>query len=252
MANIRFIHDFVSDRATLTASTTAGSLSASNMQRNEHAAVWRSTAATATITATLAAAETVDSFALGGSNLTATATITIRLFALTKNTNPILTINITPDTSFGSAQAWFGATSVERVEVEIADAGNSAGYIEISRLCIGRRHEMAYNPKYGAALGYTDRSKSSRAESGDMRTEHQGGSRTLAIDFDVLEQPDAEFMLGLIMRNKSLPLFVSLFPDAAGWKRAAHSFFAALSDGAKLGYPMIGMWSTGLVLEEMW
>lgn len=251
MANIRFIHDFVSDRATLTASTTAGSLSASNMQRNEHAAVWRSTAATATITATLAAAETVDSFALGGSNLTATATITIKLFTLTKNTKPILTINTTPN-GFGAAQAWFGATSVERVEVEISDADNSAGYIEISRLCIGRRHEMGYNPKYGAALGYSDRSKSSRAESGDMRTEHQGGSRTLAIDFNVLEQPDAEFMLGLIMRDKSLPLFVSLFPDAPGWKRAAHSFFAVIADGAKLGYPMIGMWSTGIVLEETW
>lgn len=51
MANIRFIHDFASDSATLTASTTAGSLAPANMQRNEKAAVWRSTATTATITA---------------------------------------------------------------------------------------------------------------------------------------------------------------------------------------------------------
>ena len=252
MANIRFIHDFVSDRATLTASTTAGALAATNMQRNEKAAIWRSTGTTATITATWASSVEVDSFALGGANLTATATITIRLFTLAEDTNPVLTIDAAPDASFGAAQAWFVKTSVKKTEIKISNADNSAGYIEVSRLCLGRRHEMGYNPKYGATLGFTDRSKSSRAESGDVRTEHQGGSRTLAIDFDVLERPDAEFMLSLIMRDKSLPLFVSLFPDAAGWKRAAHSFFAVIADGAKLGYPMLNMWSTGLVLEEMW
>ena len=222
-----------------------------NGQRNEKAAVWRSTATTATITATWADAVEVDSFALGGANLTADAAITIRLFALADDTEPVLTVDAAPD-GFGAAQAWFSATSVERVEVEISDADNSAGYIEVSRLCVGRRREMAYNPKYGAALGYSDRSKSSRAESGDVRTDYQSGSRTLAIDFDVLEQPDAEFMLGLIMRDKSSALFVSLFPDSSGWKRAAHSFFAVIADGAKLGYPMIGMWATGVVLEEMW
>lgn len=251
MANIRFIHDFASDRATLSASTTAGALVAANLQRNEKAAVWRSTATTATITAALAASETVDALAIGGANLTDGATITIRLFALAEDTEPALTVDAAPD-GFGAVQAWFASVPVEKVEVEISDADNSAGYIEVSRLCIGKRHEMTYNPKYGAALGYSDRSKSSRAESGDVRTEHQGGSRTLAIDFDVLEQPDAEFMLSLIMRDKSLPLFVSLFPGSPGWKRAAHSFFSVLSDGAKLGYPMCHLWSTGVVLEEMW
>lgn len=251
MANIRFIHDNAADRATLTASTTAGALAATNLQRNEKAAIWRSTGTTATITATWSVAETVDSFAIGGANLTDGATITIRLFALADDTEPVLTVDADPD-GFGAAQAWFSSAHVEKVEVEISDADNAAGYIEVSRLCIGKRHEAAYNPKYGATLGYSDRSKSSRAESGDVRTEHQGGSRTLAIDFDVLEQPDAEFMLGMIMRNKSLPLFVSLFPGSTGWKRAAHSFFAVIGDGARLGYPMLGMWSTGVVLEEMW
>lgn len=252
MANIRFIHDFASDRASLTASTTAGALAVSNMQRNEKAAVWRSTTTTATITATWATAEAVDSFALGGANLTANATITIRLFTLAEDVEPVITIEATPDAEFGSSQAWFAETPAERVEIEITDDDNADGYIEVSRLAIGTRYEMSYNPKYGATLGFVDRSKSSRAESGDVRTEHQGGNRTLAVDFDVLAQQDAEFMLRLAMRDKSMPLFVSLFPDSSGWKRDAHSFFAVLSDGAKLGYPMFTLWSTGVSLEEMW
>ena len=65
MANIRFIHDNAADRATLAASTTAGSLAATNLQRNEKAAIWRSTGTTATIAATWAIAEPVDSVVLG-------------------------------------------------------------------------------------------------------------------------------------------------------------------------------------------
>lgn len=56
MANLRIIYDNAADRATLTASTTAGALAATNLQRDEKAAIWRSTDTTATLTATWATA----------------------------------------------------------------------------------------------------------------------------------------------------------------------------------------------------
>ena len=255
MANIRFIHDFASDRATLTASSTAGALAVSNMQRNEKAAVWRSTTTTATITATWAQAVEVDSFAMGGSNLTSGATITIRLFALAEDADPVLAVEASPDSGFGAAvsqaQAWFAKTPIEKVEIEISDADNPDGYIEVSRLCIGLRHEMTYNPKYGAALGLVDRSKSSRAESGDVRVDEQGTYRTLSIDFGYIEATDAEFLLRLATRGKSKAMFVSAFPNMSGLKQSGYAFFAVILGNHDFGYPYLNAWSTSVTLEEV-
>ena len=48
--NVRIIYDNAADRATITASSTAGVLVASNMQDDRKSVVWRSTSTSATIT----------------------------------------------------------------------------------------------------------------------------------------------------------------------------------------------------------
>ena len=256
MARIRFIHDFVSDAATLTASSTAAALVAANMQRSKKAAVWRSMGTTATVTARWSAAVEVDSFALGWSNLTPGATITIRLFALADDADPVRVVGAATDADIGAgvaqAQAWFSKISIEKAEIEFSDESNAEGFIEISRLALGRYYEMAYNPRYGSMLGFVDRSKSSRAESGDVRIDWQGAYRTLNIDFGFIRATDAEFLSRLAVRRRSLPMFVSVFPSLPGLKGAAYAFFAVLSGGTQsLSYLAPNAWSGSVTLEEI-
>ena len=257
MANIRILYDSLSDDATLTATPTSGSLAAGNLKTNAKEEVWRAVGKEATITATWPNSVTVDALAIGWSNLTQDALIKVRFFSDSLDVTPASTLVVDPDDQYGAAeraqaQAWFASIAVEKVEIWISDKTN-ANDIEIGRLAIGVRHEMTYNPKYGAQLSVVDQSKLNRTESGAARFESGATYRTLTIDFDVLEQTDAALLSRLVTRDKSQTMFVSLFPDSAGWKRAAHSFFAVLSaGGAKFGYPMLNMWSTGIVLEEMW
>ena len=275
MANIRFIHDFASDRASLTASTTAGALAASNLKRNEKAAIWRSTATTATLTATWTTAEAVDSVALGWTNLTALATVTVKLYTLAADMVPVSATTVNPDSALplgefvwgvdplvmGGAQSarvasqvqvWIGqAASVKKVEVIISDPLNPLGYVEASRLSIGMRRTMETNPKYGVKLGFVDRSTLSRAESGDVRAEAQGIYRTLDLDFEYLESADSTFLMRLAAAGKANSVFVSVFPDTPDMKHQAYAFFATLAGNHSAGYSFMNRWTSSLALEEI-
>ena len=75
MPNLRLIYDNVASSATLTASTTAGTLAASNMLTDVKSVVHRSTGTSVTYTMTWTANQTVGGVALPATNLTSTATI---------------------------------------------------------------------------------------------------------------------------------------------------------------------------------
>lgn len=275
MANLRLIFDNAADRSTLTASSTSGTLAAANMLKNERSAIWRSTATTATLTAIWTTAEPVDSVALGWTNLTALATVTVKLYANADDATPISTTVVNPDSALplgefvwgvdplvmggaqaarvaSQAQVWV-ATGVacKKVEIVIADPLNPLGYVEASRLAIGMRREMALNPRYGAKLSLIDRSKVSRAESGDVRAEAQGIYRTLDLDFEYLESGDATLLMRLAAYGKSQAVFISLFPDTADTKQQAYAFFATRSGNHSAGYAMTNRWNNSLTFEEI-
>ena len=275
MANIRFLHDNAADRATLTASTTAGTLTPTNLKRNEKAAIWRSTGTTATITATWTTAEPVDSVVLGWTNLTALASVTVSLYAEAGDTAPTSTLTVQPDSALplgefvwgvdplvqggaqaarvaSQAQVWLPqAAMVKKVTVVIDDPLNPLGYVEAGRIAIGVRRDMQVNPQYGVALGFVDRSNVTRAESGDVRAETQGIYRTLTLDFQFLEAADTTFLMRLASYSKSNAVFVSVFPDSSDVKRQAYAFFATLSGNQSVGYAFVNRWTNSITLEEI-
>ena len=79
MANLRIIYDNAADRATLTASTTAGALGVANLQNNRKGRPWRATGTTARLAATWAAPERIGGVFLPFCNLSPTATMRVRV-----------------------------------------------------------------------------------------------------------------------------------------------------------------------------
>ena len=79
MANLRIIYDNAADRATLTASTTAGTLGVANLQNNRKGRPWRATGTTARLGATWAAPERIGGVFLPFCNLSPTATMRVRV-----------------------------------------------------------------------------------------------------------------------------------------------------------------------------
>ena len=83
MSNLRIIHANYADQATtLTASTTSGSLAASYMQTDLKGQAHRSTGTSVTYTLTWTNGVTLGAVALPATNLTAAATLRVRLYDL--------------------------------------------------------------------------------------------------------------------------------------------------------------------------
>ena len=185
--------------------------------------------------------------------------MTIRLFALPDDAEAVDSAVVAPDMCLAASgrvspqvQAWLPTSHlVRKVVIEIDDPDNAAGYVEVGRLCIGKRVDLTAQPGYGAALKFVDRSKSSRAESGDLRIEQAGTYRTLELDFAVMPPEDAEVLMLIAAKGIRAFVFISLFPgDAIGVKSQAYAFFASPTID-NFGYPFLNLWSNKLTLEEI-
>ena len=149
MPNLRLIHDNAADRATsLAASTTSGALVAANLQNDFKGQVHRSTGTSVSYTLTWTAGETVGAVALPATNLSASATVRVRLYSDTGGTTLIAdsgTINACPGLNLGlwnwalplngnafafggasKSAVWFDAHYfARRCVIDLVDTGNT-------------------------------------------------------------------------------------------------------------------------------
>lgn len=240
MPNLRLIYDNVVSSATLTASTTAGTLAASNMLTDVKSAVHRSAGTSVTYTMTWTTAQIIGGIALPATNLSATASIRVRLFSDTAGTAQIAdsgTVDACPSGQLGlhgwgspidanafahggasKAAVWFSTqfSTVRRCVVTLTDSSNPAGYIDCARLVVGPYWEAPYNPKYGAQMGRPDLTTTERSEAGDLLTVRGAQHETMSLDFAWLDEP-GRARLAKIFRSVGghTSLFISLLPGHA-------------------------------------
>ena len=240
MPNLRLIHDNAADRATsLAASTTSGALVAAYMQNDFKGQAHRSTGTSVSYTLTWTAGETVGGVALPATNLSASATIRVRLYSDTGGSTLIAdsgTVYACPGLNLGlwnwalplngNAFAYGGASKsavwfsshyfARRCVIDLVDTGNPAGYIDNARLVVGAYWEPAYNASYGAQTSVVDRSTNSRNDAGDNLADRSTQHDTLALSLDFLGETDRARLMQ-IMRNAGTArnVFVSLLPASA-------------------------------------
>lgn len=277
-ANLRLIFDNAADRGTLTASSTAGALAATNMQVDEKAAVWRSAAAvtTATLTLTWSTAETLDSIALAWTNLSTVATMRVRGYRLPNDAATLfdLTVNVCAQTlgdlawgtePLGGGGAWrtsspmqamvwlAAAYQIRKLVVDIVDAYATGAYIEASRLVAGTRFEPGLNMSYGLQVDLNGRANPERAESGDLRVEVLSLYRGLSLNLDWLRTAaDRNAIARMAQRGRGRGVWVSCFADWADTSdQQFGSFYAGLMDKTGLALALTNNWRAPLRFEEM-
>ncbi len=277
-SNVRFVYNNAADRATITASTTSGTLVAANLQADERAAVWRSTANTSqTLLLEWDAAENISAVCMAWTNLTALATVQVKGFTVPADYpgSPVFTESFTPDSAlalgefvFGvdplvesgaqrarvasQVQCWLSATfSVRKLLITIADTTNILAYIEASRLVTGSYITSVRNAN-AFSIGWVEQTKPQRAESRDLRVESLGRWRRLQINLEWLEPTSRNAILGVVSAGLGIGVWVSVFPDDTETStKQLHGFWAALVQDTTLGYPLFDTWSAPLVFEEM-
>lgn len=240
MPNLRIIHNNAADRATVAASTTAGSLVAANMQSDIKGKVHRSTGLSVSYTLTWANAETIGGIALPCTNLSSAATIRVQLYSDTAGNTQIadsgtisagasvpelwdqtqpINANTFAFGGYSKTAVWFSTqyTTARRCVITLTDtSANTAGYIDCSRLVIGKYWEPTYNAENGINLQITDTSQTSRSEAGDLLVDRNTVYESLSFNFTLLPEADRAQLNKIIKyAGASKNILVCLFPGDA-------------------------------------
>jgi len=276
MANLRIVYDNAADRATVTASSTAGSLGTANLKTNTKSEVWRSTAASATLKAEWSEPEVVGCVALPFCSLTSTATIRVRGYTNADDVTALFDTGeklACPYAPFGSwdwglqplgvnaysfadsayGVIWFERLPVRKLVIDIQDADSTLGYIEASRLVAGSYWSPQYNATGEPQLTPYDTSKHERSDAGDLKTDIGIKYNGLTFDLGVLAPVDRDRVWQILKANgMSRPVFVSLSPQSGDvMQEQMYQLYGKLTRTSALTYKFMGRHATQLELEEV-
>lgn len=235
MSKLRIVAENAAGRATLTASSAAGALVASNLQIDDKDKVWRATGTTATLTLTWSASEAVSCVALPFCNLSPTATLRVRGYSdeagltLAFDTGaqlacPAPAVSLRGWTAAQAASAyaygggttariWFSQAAVRRLVVDLSDASNLQGYIEAACLVVGSYWAPSYNAT-SASLALVDTTELYRNDAGGQGAAAGYTYRRLPIDLSLLPPADRATLVNILRNSRAHPIFVSVFPGS--------------------------------------
>lgn len=272
MPNLRVIHQNLADSATIGADSTAGNYAASNMQTDLKSQFHRSLGTTVTYTLTWATNQTISAVVLPCTNLTATATIAVKLQSSSDNitftdipgaTQAATTAaGSTQIAQFGTATGnlfaygavtktahWFDQifTNVRRVIITLVDTSNPAGFIDCSRVICGHYWSPTYNAdRSGLVLSVSDTSSTSRNDAGDLISEQGFVYDQLQLNLGVLTDSDRDTLLGITRRRGvSQNILISVFPDNRTATELAYLVYGKRSNSS-INYIIPGLSSTSI------
>lgn len=235
MNYLRLLNDNAAQRATHTCSVTNSSFPTLHLLRDTKSDFWRTTSTTAQLVSVFAANETISCVALPVTNLTAGATMRVRLYSdaggtvqlLDTGTSACIPTREHPPANeilgangfqygFGRyATRYFAETSnVRCVRIDIVDSGNTLGFIESAFLIMGKYYSLERNFALGATLGWKSGSQLSNNDAGDSLVKI--GWKRKALNFDltgISETARSKFFNLLLGNGCEYPVFISAFPE---------------------------------------
>ena len=235
MANLRIIYDNAADASTITASTTSGSLVASNMKTDIKSEIHRSTGTSVSYTLTWSSDKAISAVALPCTNLSASSTIRVRLYNAGStlladsgtvlacsglnlglwNWTAALNVNTFAYGGFSKTAVWFSQEySARSLVIDLVDTSNPAGYIDCSRVVSGSYFEPSINADFGVETNIIDLSKTDRSAAGDLISDK--GTMHDTLNFSVSNLTEAErAKVMLIMRKAGVSknIFISVLPN---------------------------------------
>ncbi len=274
MPNLRIIYDNAADRAsTLTASTTSGGLVASNMLNNYKGSVHRSTDTSVTYTLTWPSIETLGGVVLPATNLSANATMRVRLYSDTAGTT--LTYDTTTNTvssannitsvfgplsvntfAYGGltkAAIWFNniKTGIRRCVIDVVDTGNASGFIDCAKLIVGNYWEPKYNFETGISKEIIDSSTSTRLYSGDLRVDRGTVHESISFNFALLPESDVEVLENILrFVGTHKYILVCLVPEYASNKMEEYYTIYGLRSNTTISQILYNYYKSQLTIES--
>lgn len=239
MPNLRIIYNNLADTSTISASSTSGSLVASNMLIEDKGTIHRSTGTSVTYTLTWATPQSIGGISLPATNLSATATITATLYSDVACTSVLTSIGPVYACPGATLELWnwalplnanafaFGGASkstvwfanqqgnVKGLKITLVDSLNTFGQIDCARIVCGEYWEPRHTVQNGSlSIELADMSTTERADSGTLLASRSIVYDKLRFDMSYLEETDRQqFMRFVRLTGKSRNILITIFPD---------------------------------------
>lgn len=234
MSALRLIYDNAADRATIVASSTAGTLAVQNLKTDRKGEVHRSIGKAVTYTLTWPTPETVGGVGLPAVNLTNMGEVRVRAYddadELLGDSGWLwaaqgldmdswdwdgeLNGNAFPEGYMAKTAVWLPEqVPASKLVIDLRDDYIEAGYIDCARIVAGGYWQPTYGAAQGAQTAIVDSTAASRNDAGDLVTDMGTKHDTMTLDLSVLLAPDRARMQKLMRSNgASRPVFISAVP----------------------------------------
>ena len=212
MSNVRFLHSFKFDTATITSSSEVSGLPDDNAVHDFVAKKWRTTADTGQwIKFDMATATKIKMLAIFGHNLTSGAAVTLQGNATDSWGPP----------SYTKALTWNEKAIVEFIDetyrwwrITIEDGSNPDGYIEIGRICAGEYIEPDVNVNEEVQKRIVDPSFIQESEGRQGYAVEKNAYRTYDVMFTGIARAQQDQLETIFRAVKNIyPLVFALDPD---------------------------------------
>jgi hypothetical protein len=265
MAAILFLSRLAAEGATITASSEQTLLPATNLIGPTPSKVWRSSGLSSVyITVDFGTATAVDTLAMVAPNWTTSATWRLRGATSEANLTAAPGYDSTAVTPWPGAtkptETWLqhapflrlGSTQTYRWwRIDIADAGNTDGYLEAGALLIGTAVGVAYESWSGFVIDDEPNDIVADTTYGRTLVEERDSCRVFSIPMRVLAEADVFAGLGTMMRERkaSKPFLVCLDPDQTTYLHLVTLY--GLRRGARSTAHLVAdLYGTGLKIKE--
>lgn len=230
------IADDVIKDATLAATSVESGFSVDNLKNNKRSSTWRSTAITSqTITATWAAAQTVDAVGIAFANFLVDSTVQVKLYTDTGDPSPVVDsgvktvdfvypppagfdANNLASFAYGGGNYYFltlTPAAIKKIEVILVNPSGADAYIEAARIVAGDSVTIASGMSFGANVGFNDLTQYSRTDGGNAIVDRRPVSKKISIDLSTLSTSERAAMQQIIRRNGlHTPVFISAYDSA--------------------------------------
>lgn len=237
----------------MTVSTEVPTLLGTNLQNPHLSTPWRSTANSASVTVDFGASYTIGGIFLGGTNLTAAATVRVRISANSDLSTPTHDSGASPiaagvDPTFGHLIYILSSPAAGRyLKLDLADA--SLTYIQAGRLFAGTKFQPTRNFSYDYAESYIDTTAVARAESGELWIEDGIVFREMRVQYRAATHTDAQGDFKSIARlRRSQDILFVLDPASSNLGR--DSIFGVIAQNLSLQRIHNDIYSLDLIISE--
>lgn len=206
MSNALFLSSKFIDAGTVAASSTQGTLTADYVQQRDPEQVWRATGCTAEyLTFAFDGSVAANALVIVGHNLSALATLRLRLGATAADVTASPAVDTgavsawpsggkqsPPDWPFEfSLLTWANTTGYGFGRLDIADASNPDGYVEIGRLFCGESFVPTANIDNTPALGLISADEAAWTPWGKPIGDSRGpAARSMEVTFSHLDEDE--------------------------------------------------------------